>query len=209
MMSLIVSELNKVLPHDMNLFYPSKVKTFYMKFYPGHFLNGEARNRMYQDLQEIKNNINRDDLVIYARSYGVFYKKCINEFKNFFDNRILISTDTILTRLRELNAKNLFVITPYNQKRHDLEIKWLNNNGFKTTGSISMGKTGGDEIAKIGHDFTLKANEIANNSSADAIYIACTILSTLPILDKLKNKIPVVTASGSLIDIINEENLKF
>ena len=204
MMSLIVSELNKVLPHDMNLFYPSKVKTFYMKFYPGHFLNGEARNRMYQDLQEIKNNINRDDLVIYARSYGVFYKKCINEFKGFFDNRVLISTDTVLRRLK---AKNLFVITPYNQKRHSLEIKWLNNNGFRTVGSIAMDKTGRDEIARIYHDTVLMANEIANDSNADAVYIACTILSTLPIMNELKNKIPVVMASGSLIDVINEGRL--
>ncbi len=208
MISLIVSEYNKVLPYDMDLLYKNKVKTYYMKFYYGHYLNDEAKKILYKDLLKIKNDINKDDIILYARSYGVFYKKCINEFKNFFDNKVLISTDTILRRLRELKAKNIFVITPYNQKRHELEIKWLNNNGFKTAGSIAMGKTGGDNIGKISHDMVIKANEIANNTDTDAIYIACTILSTLPIIDKLKNKIPVVTASGSLIDIINEENLK-
>lgn len=208
MISLIVSEYNKVLPNDMDLLYKNKVKTYYMKFYYGHYLNDETKKILYKDLLKIKNDINKDDIVLYARSYGVFYKKCINEFKNFFDDKVLISTDTILRRLRELKAKNIFVITPYNQKRHELEIKWLNNNGFKTTGSIAMGKTGGDNIAKISHDMVIKANEIANNTDADTIYIACTILSTLPIIDKLKDKIPVVTASGSLIDIINEEKLK-
>ena len=99
------------------------------------------------------------------------------------------------------------MITPYNQKRHSLEIKWLNSNGFRTAGSIALGRTGGDEIASIAHDTVLRANEIANDSNADAVYIACTILSTLPIMDKLKGKKPVVTASGSLIDVINEEHL--
>ena len=70
MISLIVSELNSVLPYDMDLLYNGKIKTFYMRFYPGHFLNDNAKNTMYRELSEIKNNIDASDTVLYARSYG-------------------------------------------------------------------------------------------------------------------------------------------
>ena len=74
MISLIVSEFNSVLPYDVNLLYKGKVKTFYMRFYPCHFLNDNAKNTMYRKLSEIKSNIDASDIVLYVRSYGVFIK---------------------------------------------------------------------------------------------------------------------------------------
>ncbi len=209
MISLIVSEENPVLPNDIKLVF-DEVNIFYMKYYPGHGNSKEEMRRMYNELSQIKKEVEKGDAIIYARSYGVFYSDGIKKLKEFFFKPVVISTEAIIQKLKDLKAKNLYVITPYNQRRHDYEIKWLYGFGFKVVGSIALGRTGGPAIASTPHELVINATKVAHESSADAIYIACTILSTLPILDKLRGRLPVVTAASASVDkakeIINLRN---
>jgi maleate isomerase len=99
------------------------------------------------------------------------------------------------------------LVTPYNQRRHDYEIKWLKDFGFEAIGSIALGRTGGKEIASTPHELTLQAVKVAQQSSADAIYIACTILSTLPILQEMEGRLPVISASGAMFEVAREKEL--
>jgi len=207
MISLIISEENPTLPKDVEAVYPGKFKIFIMKFYPGHGIRRDEQERMYKELEKMKRQIEQNEAIFYARSYGVFYRQGMERLRKFFSKPTLVATETIITRLRELNAKKLYVITPYNQWRHDYEIKWLRDWGFEITGSISLGRTGGEAIASTPHELVIEATRIAHQSSADAIYIACTILSTLPILKELEGRLPVVTASGSLFEVAREKKL--
>ncbi|BFH73746.1 maleate cis-trans isomerase [Sulfurisphaera javensis] len=207
MISLIVSEENPTLPRDVNELYPGKFRVFTMKYYPGHGIRKDELDRMFKELEKIKKQIEQGDVIFYARSYGVFYRPGMERMKKFFSKPVLIATETIITRLRELNAKKLYVITPYNQRRHEYEIKWLRDWGFDIVGSISLGRTGGEAIASTPHELLIEASKIAHQSSADAIYIACTILSTLPILKELEGRLPVVTASSSLFEVAREKKL--
>lgn len=162
---------------------------------------------MYKELGKIEKQVEMGDVIFYTRSYGVFYRPGMERLKKFFSKPTLIATETIITRLRELNAKKLYVITPYNQRRHEDEIRWLRDWGFDIVGSISLGRTGGEAIASTPHDLVINATKIGHQSSADAIYIACTILSTLPILKELEGRLPVVTASSSLFEVAREKKL--
>ncbi|NON61850.1 maleate cis-trans isomerase [Acidianus sp. RZ1] len=203
MISLIVSEENPNLPKDIKLVL-NDVATFNMKFYPGHGLRNDEKRRMYMELSTIKREVEKGDAIIYARSYGVFDKKGIDELKRFFSKPVIISTEAIIKRLRNLNAKELYVVTPYNQRRHDYEIKWLYNNGFRVVGSIALGRTGGPAIASTPSELVINAVRIAQESKANAIYVACTILSTIPFIDKLSGRLPVITAASALIDETKE-----
>jgi len=207
MISLIISEENPTLPRDVEALYHGKFKIFTMKFYPGHGIRRDEQERMYKELEKMKRQIEQNEAIFYARSYGVFYRQGMERLKKFFSKPTLIATETIITRLKELNAKKLYVITPYNQRRHDYEIKWLKDWGFEVAGSISLGRTGGEAIASTPHELVIEATRIAHQSSADAVYIACTILSTLPILKELEGRLPVVTASGSLFEVAREKKL--
>ncbi|AWR93322.1 maleate cis-trans isomerase [Acidianus brierleyi] len=203
MISLIVSEENPVLPKDIKLVF-DQVNVFYMKYYPGHGNSRDEMQRMYNELSKIKKEAEKGDAIIYARSYGVFYSDGMKRLKNFFSKPVIISTEAIVQKLKDLKANNLYVITPYNQRRHDYEIKWLYGLGFKVVGSIALGRTGGPAIASTPHQLVIDATKVAQESSADAIYIACTILSTLPILDRLNGRIPVVTAASASVDKVKE-----
>lgn len=207
MISLIVSEENPTLPRDVEMLYKGKFEVFTMKYYPGHGIRKDEQERMYKELMKIKERVEKDDVIFYARSYGVFYKNQWERMKKFFSKPTIIATEAIITRLRELNAKKIFLITPYNQRRHDYEIKWLRDFGFEVIGSIALGRTGGQMIASTPHSLILDAVKVAHQSVADAIYVACTILSTLPILKEMEGRLPVVTASGAMFEIAREKKL--
>ncbi|AWR97470.1 maleate cis-trans isomerase [Acidianus sulfidivorans JP7] len=203
MISLIVSEENPTLPKDILTVF-NDVKVFTMKYYPGHGIRRDEQVRMYNELSQIKREVEKADVILYARSYGVFDSKGMKKLKEFFSKPVVISTEAIIDKLRELKANNLYVVTPYNQRRHDYEIKWLYDLGFKVVGSIALGRTGGPAIASTPHELVINAVKVAQESSADAIYVACTILSTLPILDKLSGRLPVVTAASATVDKAKE-----
>ncbi|BCU71038.1 maleate cis-trans isomerase [Stygiolobus caldivivus] len=207
LISLVISEENPTLPRDMETLYPGKFRTFTMKFYPGHGIRRDEVERMYKELSQIKHEVEKGDVIFYARSYGVFYKNQWEKMRRFFSKPLVIATEAIIDRLRELNAKKIYLVTPYNQRRHDYEIKWLKDMGFEVIGSVALGRTGGPAIASTPHELTLQAVNVAQQSSADAIYVACTILSTLPILEKMKGRLPVITASGAMFEIAREKEL--
>lgn len=203
MFSLIVSEENPVLPRDMKDVF-NDLQVIYMKFYPGHGNTRAERRRIIEELLKVKDQAERGDVIIYARSYGVFYEDGMREIKKVFSKPVVISTEAIIKRLRYLGAKEIYLVTPYNQRRHDYEVKWLREFGFNVVGSISLGRTGGKVIASTPHELVIQAVKVAQESSADAIYVACTILSTLPILENLKGRIPVVTAASAIVDEAKE-----
>ncbi len=198
--SLVISSENTTLERDLKAVL-SDVGVFYMKYVPGHGESERERRRAMEELSRFKHEIEKADAVVYARSYGVFSRKGWDELSRFFSIPTVISTKAIIDSLKRRGSKNVFLVTPYNQFRHDYEVKWLREFGFKVTGSIALGRTGGPAIASTPHELVINAVKIGHaNPDADSIYVACTILSTIPILDKLKGDKPVVTAASAILE---------
>ncbi|ABP95416.1 MULTISPECIES: maleate cis-trans isomerase [Metallosphaera] len=193
--SLIISEENKALERDISRLID--VNAFYMRYYPGHGETPKERRRMFQELSKMKAEIEKADLIIYARSYGVFSSEGWKLLHSFFSKPVIISTEEIAKRVRE---KRVFLVSPYNQYRHDYEVKWLREFS-KVVGSVALGRTGGDAISSTPPHLVESSVKIGHeNPEAEIVYVACTILSTLPYLDRLKGGKPVITASSVLIE---------
>lgn len=175
-----------------------------MQYRPGHGIRKDEMDIMFAELSKIKGEAERADGILYARSYGAFKEFQFRLLRDFFSVPVVIATEAILTRLRELRARRVYLVTPYNQWRHDYEVRWLRDNDFEVVGSIALGRTGGKAIASTPHELVIDAVSVAQRSEADAIYVACTILSTLPILDRLRGRLPVVTASSAMLDVARE-----
>ncbi|WP_256202559.1 maleate cis-trans isomerase [Sulfuracidifex tepidarius] len=179
--SLIISSENSVLENDIKNVL-NHVKVFYMKYVPGHGESERERRKAFDELSGMKGEIEDADAIIYARSYGVFSKRGWEEFRKFFSIPLVISTEAIIKTLKRHDTRNVFLVTPYNQFRHDFEVKWLRDLKFKVVGSVALGRTGGPAIASTPHDLVIDAVSIGHrNPEADSIYVACTILSTIPI----------------------------
>jgi maleate isomerase len=110
--SLIISEENPTLPRDVNYLYPGRFNIFIMKFYPGHGIRKDEMGRMYKELSQIKHEVEKSDVIVYARSYGVFFKNQWERMRKFFSKPTIIATEAIITRLRELEAKKKSTWSP-------------------------------------------------------------------------------------------------
>ncbi|MCG3109138.1 hypothetical protein L3N51_01428 [Metallosphaera sp. J1] len=194
--SLILSEENKTLERDLSAL--MDVRAFYMKFYPGHGETHKERERMFRELSEIKGEVEKGDLILYARSYGVFSPHGWKLLHRFFSKPVLIATEEIV---KQVSGKSIFLVSPYNQYRHDYEVKWLRGFNTRVVGSVALGRTGGEAISSTPPHLVEGAVKIGHeNPEAEMIYVACTILSTLPYLHRLKGEKPVITASSVLVE---------
>lgn len=204
---MVLSSENYNLERDLSSLYPGKFRFYYMKYRPGHGMRKDEMDLMYAELSKAKRELETADAIFYARSYGAFTERQIKIMKDFFSKPVVIATEAIVRRLKELKAKRVYLVSPYNQWRHDYEVKWLRQMGFEVVGSIALGRTGGKAIASTPPEMVINAVRVAHMSCSDAVYVACTILSTLPILDKLSGRLPVVTAASAMIEVAAEDGL--
>ncbi len=198
-----MSELNLIVSsenHNLVTYMKNKFNAniFYQEFVPGH---GESNSEMksnYSNLLSINSAIPKGSKIMYARSYSAFSKKGWNYIKESLKgNEVSISTESIINSLTKIKAHKVFLISPYNQKRHDYEIKWLAGFHFDTIGSIALGRIGGKEITEVTKQTILDSIKIGEKSSADAIYVACTLL---PVMEpkEIESQIPVIIPVNSM-----------
>lgn len=144
--SLIVSSENSILPLHIRDIIP-EVRVFYMDFVPGRGDSERERRRIFQQLSRIKKDVEESDYILYGRSYGTFSQEGWKQMKAFFSRPVILSTESVIHKLRSLKSKRVFVMTPYNQVRHDYEVKWITSFGFQVIGSVALGRKGGKAIS--------------------------------------------------------------
>lgn len=195
-LNLIVSSEN----HNLVTYMRDRFKAniFYQEFVPGHGESNSELKANYAALSSINAGIKKGSKIMYARSYSAFSKKGWSNIREALKgNEVSISTESIISSLNSIKAHRIFLISPYNQKRHDYEIKWLAGFHFDIIGSIALGRTGGKAITKVSKEDIIDSIKVGKQSDADAIYIACTLL---PVLEpkELVSPVPVITPINSM-----------
>ncbi|WP_287961134.1 hypothetical protein [Acidiplasma sp.] len=184
------------------------VKKYIMDFVPGHGFNDDEKKLIKDHMENARDFLRGCDAIIYARSYGAFFINGISYIRSFFDVPVIFSTESIIKNIKKYGNK-IYTITPYAQKRHELEIKWLNHYGIRSMASLSLGRD--DGYLKYIEPYDLnEAVKIANKSlNIDAIYIACTFMPGISGKNIIENdsKIPVISANGAILNDFLELNL--
>ena len=184
------------------------VKKYIMDFVPGHGLNDDEKELIKNHMEIAGKSLADCDAILYARSYGAFYDDGIKYIRSFFDMPVIFSTESIIKNIKKYGNK-IYTITPYAQKRHDLEIRWLNHYKIRSSASMSLGRDDG-YLKFIEPDDLNEAVKIANKSlNIDAIYIACTFMPGISgrnIIER-DSKIPVISANGAMLNDFLELNI--
>jgi len=189
-------EYNKTF---LNLGY--NVKKYIMDFVPGHGITDSERELIKGHMEKASDFLKDCNVIIYARSYGAFYDEGIKYIRSFFDVPVIFSTESIIKNIKKYGNK-IYTITPYEQKRHELEIKWLNSYKIRSLASMSLGRDG-EYLKYITPDDLNEAVKIANKAlNIDAIYIACTFMPGISgknIIER-DSKVPVITANSAILN---------
>ncbi|MFP3260881.1 MAG: arylmalonate decarboxylase [Sulfolobus sp.] len=134
------------------------------------------------------------DVIIYGRTYGTH--KHANVIRKVINN-VVIPEEEVNELLKLLKVKKLWVGTPYIKERTLEEVEYWKSLGYIIVGYDGLGKVRGIDISNtpIFTIYRMVKKHLNEVREADAVYIACTALSTYEAVQYLHEdlEIPVIS----------------
>ena len=102
---------------------------------------------------------------------------------------------------KKLDVKKIAIFTPYSKKLNDEVVSYFSSEGFEITSNSYLDIKADYDIGKVDQNFLFKTLSQIEIKSADALFISCTALPVLNIIERLEKKLgkPVITSNQSLI----------
>ena len=202
---LIVPSVNTVVEPEFNRMAPEGIAIYSTRVLKDTGSKEENLSRMNENLERASIELKsaRVDIIAYACTAGSFINGIEGEIKtrNMINSISGIKTITtsmaVIDSLNYYKAKNVALLTPYSQEIHLLAIKFLEENGFEIEKDKRIGTK---------HDYSydnLTFKEILRNAKevfinkAEALFLSCTNLPTIYIIQQLEEefKIPVISSN--------------
>jgi maleate isomerase len=112
--------------------------------------------------------------------------------------RATTTATALLAALSALGARSVAVATPYPDELNDLEARFLEAQGFAVRALRGLGIGSDPDIARVPYARTweLALAAAGDAPDADVLFLSCTNLPTLPLLDELEAELgrPVISS---------------
>ena len=95
------------------------------------------------------------------------------------------------------NVKNLALFTPYSKKLNDEVIEYIEGEGFNVTSNSYFGIESDADIGKVDQNYLYDVLSKVDVDGADALFISCTALPALSIIEKLEKKLNKIVLSSN------------
>jgi len=196
---LILPSNNAAMEYDLWKMAPEGVTIHTTRMKPTKGCEPTDVNAFEKEIKETYSLIQEvSDVVIYGRTYGTH--KHVNIIKDVIKN-VVIPEEEVIKILKKLGIKKIWIGTPYIKERTLEEVEWVKNNGFEVTGFDGLGKIRGVDISNtpIFTIYRLFKKHLVDVLRADAVYVACTALSTYETAQYLHEDlgIPIITENSA------------
>jgi maleate isomerase len=171
-------------------------------------LTKENLIKMSEKVTEVTNNIlpNEDiDCVVYGCTSGtiaVGYDSIEKKVKAAKPKaKITTPSSAAIKALKKFNVKKLAIFTPYSKKLNDEVVKFFLGEKFDIVSNTYLDIAADYDIGKVDEDFLFKTLSNMDLADADALFISCTALPVLNIIDNLEKKLnkTVLSSNQALI----------
>ena len=175
---------------------------------------------MSEKVTEVTNDILPEqdiDCVVYACTSGTIaagYENIRNKVKISKPNASLTTPSTAAIKaLKKLNIKKLSLFTPYSKKLNEEVMEYFRSEGFEITSNSYFDIEADYDIGKVDQNYLYDVLSKIDLNGADALFVSCTALPVLPIIDKLEKKLNTIVLSSNQALIwdtlvqINKNNL--
>ena len=169
-------------------------------------LTSENLIKMSSTITEISDDIlpnEKLDCVVYgctsgtiAAGYDVIKKK-VNLAKP--EAKVTTPSTAAINALKKMNIKNVAIFTPYSKALNDDVVKYFENQNFKITSNAYFDITNDLDIGKVDEDYLYKTLIEMDLGNADCLFISCTALPALSIIEKLEKKLNKVVLSSNQV----------
>ena len=160
--------------------------------------------KMTEKLTEVAANILPNqtlDAVAYGCTSGTIVAgvdKIINKIQLAKPNcKVTTPITSAVNALKQLSLKRISVFTPYPQLINEKVLNYFIKEGFDVRSFSSFNLDSDLEIGKIDPKYLLEVLTEMNTDNAEALFISCTALPALGIIQELENKIKKIVLSSN------------
>ena len=187
---------------DKNIdFFVNRIETF-------NPLTSENLIKMSEKITEVTKDILPDekiDCVAYGCTSGTIaagYTSIEEKIKKAKPNTSVTTPSTAaVNALKKLDIKKIYLFTPYPKKLNDEVIEFFKKEGFEITSNSYFDIESDIDIGKVDPEYLYEVLSNIKLNNADALFISCTALPALAIIDRLekKHKKMVLSSNQALI----------
>ena len=99
--------------------------------------------------------------------------------------------------LKKLNIKKIYIFTPYSKKLNDEVLDYFKNEGFEITSNSYFDIEADYNIGKVDQNHLYDVLSKIDLKGAEALFVSCTALPVLPIIDKLEKELNTIVLSSN------------
>jgi maleate isomerase len=167
-------------------------------------LTAENLIKMSEKVTEVANDILPDqeiDCVVYGCTSGTIaagydsIEKKVKLAKP--EAKVTTPSTAAIKALKKLNIKNLSIFTPYSKKLNDEVVEYFKKEGFNVTSNSYFDIKSDFDIGKVDQNHLYEVLSKIDLKDADALFVSCTALPVLPIIDKLEKKLNKIVLSSN------------
>ena len=160
--------------------------------------------KMTNSITSVTENIlpgEKVDCVVYGCTSGTIVsgydsiKKKINIAKP--DALVTAPSTAVLNALKKKNVKKISIVTPYIKSVNDDVINFFKNNNFKITSNTYFDIESDVDIGKVDQDQLFKILSKIDHKDAEALFVSCTSLPVLNIIEKLEKTLSMTVLSSN------------
>ena len=197
-----------------NVIYGRDIDLYVNRIHCYNPLTNETLAKMADDITEVTNDILPDqkiDCVAYgctsgtvAAGYEVIKTK-INAAKP--EAKVTTPITSAIKALKKLNIKKISVFTPYTKTINDTVLNYFKDQNI-TVSSLTYFDIASDlDIGKVEEEHLFDVLSKIDLSESEALFVSCTALPVLSIIDKLEKKLNKVVLSSNQTLIWDALNL--
>jgi maleate isomerase len=171
-------------------------------------LTSENLIKMSEEVTNVTSDILPDekiDCVVYGCTSGTIaaghesIEKKIKLAKP--EAKVTTPSTAAITALKKLNIKKISIFTPYPKKLNDEVVEFFRNEKFEITSNSYFDIESDIDIGKVDPDYLYDVLINMDHKDADALFVSCTALPVLSIIERLEKKINkfVLSSNQALI----------
>lgn len=169
-------------------------------------LTSENLKKMSNSITEISDDIlpnEKLDCVVYGCTSGTItsgyssIKKKINLAKP--DAKVTTPSTAAVNALKRLGLKRISIFTPYSKALNDEVVDYFKKENFEITTNSYFDISNDLDIGKVDENYLYETLSEMDLGEAEALFISCTALPALSIIDKLEKKLNKIVLSSNQV----------
>ena len=167
-------------------------------------LTKENLIKMSEKVTEVTKDILPDqdlDCVVYGCTSGTIavghssIEKKVKAAKPKAD--VTTPSTAAITALKKMNINKICLFTPYSKKLNDEVLEYFKSEGFDITSNAYFDIESDLDIGKVDQNYLYEVLSKIELNNAEALFVSCTALPVLPIIDKLEKKLNTIVLSSN------------